>query len=125
MRPARLLPLLALAATAACTTVPATRTGSVGAPAPDDRPYSHAGLEGVLGRDATTVTRLLGTPQLDVREGPGRKLQFGGACILDAYLYSQRQGAEPVVTHIDTRRGDGESVDRAACVAALAGAGRR
>ena len=60
-------------------------------------------------------------PDLDLREGPARKLQFlGPACVLDAYLYPPRSGrGEPVVTYVDARQPDGRDMDRASCVAAL------
>ena len=98
------------------------------APAPPVRPpvahpppdYSNNGLESVTGRTARALIALFGNPDLDVREGPARKLQFvGPICVLDAYLYPPRQGAEPVVTHIDARLPDGRDIDRASCVAAL------
>ena len=82
--------------------------------------YTSSGLESVLGRSARIVTGLLGTPALDVREGPARKLQFlGPACVLDLYLYPPRAGGDPIVTHIDARLPDGRDMDRASCVAAL------
>jgi hypothetical protein len=82
--------------------------------------YSNNGLESVMGQNARALTALFGNPDLDVREGPARKLQFlGPACVLDAYLYPPRDGAEPVVTHIDARLLDGRDIDRSSCVAAL------
>ncbi len=63
---------------------------------------------------------MFGPPDLDVREGAARKLQFlGPACVLDVYLYPPRAGAEPVVTHVDARLPDGRDMDRSSCVAAL------
>jgi hypothetical protein len=81
-----------------------------------------AGLERVIERDATALLNTFGPPRLDVREGDMRKLQFAGeACVLDAFLYPLRPGAEPVATHVEARRpSDGLDVDRAACAAALA-----
>ncbi|MFL6845053.1 MAG: hypothetical protein ACJ8ER_09260 [Allosphingosinicella sp.] len=82
--------------------------------------YNATGLESVLGRTARTIEALLGKPQLDIREGPARKLQFSGAaCVLDTYLYPPKGGGEPIVTHIDARLPDGRDIDRASCVAAL------
>ena len=76
--------------------------------------------EGVTGRTAASLISLFGQPALDVQEGSGRKLQFsGGNCVLDAYLYRQRERGEPVVTHVDARLPDGRDTDRTACVAAL------
>jgi hypothetical protein len=83
-------------------------------------PYTSTGLETVLGRTARMLEAQFGKPDLDVREGPARKLQFGGgACVLDAYLYPPKGGGEPIVTHIDARLRDGRDLDRASCVAAL------
>lgn len=106
-----LVPMLALAACAA----PATRAPTTAAvPA-----YSGIGLERVVGQDAAGLVRLFGDPDADVREGTGRKLQFGSAiCVLDAYLYP-KDGAEPRVTWLDAREPDGSAIDRASCVAAL------
>ena len=82
--------------------------------------YRTAGLESVIGESARALVALFGAPDLDVREGTARKLQFlGPICVLDAYLYPPRAGAEPVVTHLDARLPDGRDMDRASCVAAL------
>lgn len=80
-----------------------------------------AGLEGVIGAGAAELQRQFGDPQLDVREGDARKLQFAGeACVLDVFLYPNRSGATPTTTHIEARRAsDGRNVDRAACIRAL------
>jgi hypothetical protein len=100
-------------------------TGCVSAPlAQDNVPatppvISTSGLERVLGHDARSLVAQLGQPELDVREGSGRKLQFAGPiCVLDAYLYP-KSGREPVVTYVDARQPDGRDIDRASCVAAL------
>jgi hypothetical protein len=83
-------------------------------------PYTSTGLENVIGRTARMLETQFGKPVLDVREGPARKLQFGGpACVLDAYLYPPKGGGEPIVNHIDARLRDGRDLDRASCVAAL------
>jgi hypothetical protein len=83
-------------------------------------PQGPAGLEGVMGRNARALVALFGDPDLDVREGDARKLQFlGPACVLDAYLYPARAGADPIVTHVDARLPDGRDMDRASCIAAL------
>jgi len=76
--------------------------------------------DAVMGRNAASLVALFGRPALDVQEGSARKLQFSGQdCVLDAYLYSPRDRAEPIVTHVDARSPDGRDVDRTACVAAL------
>ena len=116
-----LLPLIALAACVATDrprNAPPVRPPQQVVPAPVRTPPT--GLEGVMGRNASALIALLGRPGLDVREGPGRKLQFlGPACVLDAYLYAPRRGGEAVVTHVDTRLPDGRDTERAACVEAL------
>jgi len=79
------------------------------------------GLDGVIGARAQSLVRMFGQPQLDVREGEARKLQFAGeACVLDVFLYPLRQGAEPEATWVEARRrSDGLDVNRGSCVAAL------
>ena len=48
-----------------------------------------------MGKDARTLEGLFGPPDLDVREGPARKLQYASSvCVLDAYLYPPAQGRE-------------------------------
>ena len=97
-------------------TAPAARPVPAIAPPPI---ATAVGLERVLGQDAAGLTQLFGQPDADVREGPGRKLQFAsGICVLDAYLYP-KEGSEPRVTYLDTREPDGSAIDRASCVAAL------
>ena len=84
------------------------------------RPAAAQGLAGIIGSTAAALATQLGRADLDLREGPAHKLQFlGAACVLDAYLYPPRAGAEPVVTHVDARQPDGREMDRASCVAAL------
>ena len=80
-----------------------------------------AGLEGVIGAGEAQLRRQFGNPQLDVREGDARKLQFAGeACVLDVFLYSDGASATPTATHVEARRAsDGRNVDRAACIRAL------
>jgi hypothetical protein len=74
-----------------------------------------------MGATAQRLIVQLGNPDLDLREGPARKLQFlSPACVLDAYLYPPRDGrGEPTVTHVDARQPDGRDMDRASCVEAL------
>ena len=110
------LPLLLLAG--ACAATPPAKPPTA-APVSVRSP-TISGQEGVLGRDAQTLVGQFGEPDLDIREGTARKLQFAGpACILDAYLYPRAGGGEPVVTHIDARLPDGRDMDRASCIAAL------
>ena len=78
----------------------------------------HTNLSGAT---AGEVMQLLGPPALQVREGPGLKLQFRGrACILDAYLYPPQQGTGPErVTYIDARTSSGDPANRENCVLSL------
>lgn len=112
--------------------VSATNDGTVPATAgdrPAPRTYRDAEVasatpahrSGTLeGRDAALLTRMFGAPRLDRREGPAHVLQFAnGQCVLDAYLYPPRSGAEPVVTHVDVRSSDGANADPATCISAL------
>jgi hypothetical protein len=74
----------------------------------------------VVGRTASSLIALFGSPALDVREGSARKLQFlGERCVLDAYLYPQQGRGEAVATHADARLPDGRDTDRAACAESL------
>lgn len=124
MRP---LPLLVLLALAGC----GAGEGEVARPANIPRAAPHvpvpqtalaAGVDRVQGQTAPRLIAQFGAPQIDVQEGPARKLQFKGPiCVLDAYLYPQGRG-EAVVTHIDTRQRNGTPIDQASCVVAL---GRR
>lgn len=74
----------------------------------------------IIGRDARQLAQMFGTARLDLTEGPAHKLQFANdSCVIDAYLYPPRAGAEPVVTHVDARALDGSDVDQPACIALL------
>lgn len=85
------------------------------------RVMSLPGIEGLIGSNANALSRQLGAPRLDVREGDARKLQFSGeSCVLDVWLYPLSPGAEPTATYVEARRAsDGLDVDRVACVRAL------
>jgi hypothetical protein len=115
------LPLLAAALLAGCVSPRNEPPPAAVTAQPVVQTYARQGLESVMGRNARTLTSLLGSPGLDIREGPARKLQFAGpVCVLDAYLYPPRSGGgEAVVTHVDARLPDGRDMDRASCVAAL------
>jgi len=118
MRALPFLPLLLLVP--ACTPAPAPAPPRV-APAPPPVVLPAAGLDRVMGRDASALLALFGPPALDTREGPARRLQFRGpACLLDAYLYPPQGGGTPRVTWVDARTLQGGDLDRASCVAALA-----
>ena len=108
---------LGLSLLAAGCVAPSTATPVRAVSAPT---FNTVGLEAVMGRTASALEAQFGRPELDVREGSARKLQFAGpACVLDAYLYPPARGGEALVTHIDARLPDGRDIDRASCVAAL------
>ena len=112
----KLLALSAMAVVAGCASAPEQPIQPT-----ISRPMAISGLERVIGRNATQLVRLFGAAAQDFRENGARKLQFAGeACVLDAYLYPESTGREPVVTYVDARTAAGEDVDRAACVDALA-----
>ena len=100
-----------------CATPPPPKPSAVPTVSVPMRP---TGLERVLGQNARALAALFGTPDQDVKETDARRLQYAGPfCILDAYLYPARSGAEPVVTYVDARQPNGKDIDRASCVAAL------
>lgn len=119
MRKTCAVTMLAGLGLAGCVPPPAAAPPSSTLPPPTS--YTPVGLEAVLGATAASLVAQFGAPDLDLREGPARKLQFlGPACVLDAYLYPPRGGrGESVVTHIDARLPDGREMDRSSCVAAL------
>lgn len=110
-------PLAGVLVLAAC----ATRPPAVPQAVPTRTvPMRAIGLERVLGQNAAALTALFGAANQDTREGPGRRLQFGGPiCVLDAYLYAPPSGGDPRVSYLDARQPDGRDIDRASCIAAL------
>ncbi|WP_156679031.1 hypothetical protein [Sphingomonas profundi] len=114
----RLLALAAPALLAACATAP--RPQAPLHPPKIPTVTLGAGLDRVMGKDARALQILFGAPDLDVREGSARKLQYASSvCVLDAYLYPPAAGREPLVRYIDARLPTGDDFDRASCVAAL------
>ncbi len=111
-----LLPALLLLV-AGCATAPRAVVPPV-QPGPVQQRSSLSGLT------AGELLQRFGQPALQIREGPGLKLQFRGrGCVLDAYLYGPPRGQGPErVTHIDTRFPTGADADQAGCIAALQGA---
>lgn len=104
----------------ACAAKPPARPATAAPQPVRTQSYPVTGLEAVIGRTARILESQFGRPELDIREGPARKLQFSApACVLDAYLYPPAAGGEPIVTHVDARLPDGRDFDRASCVAAL------
>ena len=74
----------------------------------------------LIGMSAGELIQRMGQPALQVREGPGLKLQFRGrSCILDAYLYPPAQGGTERVTYVDTRLANGNDTSQPACIASL------
>jgi hypothetical protein len=83
-------------------------------------PMRATGLERVLGENAKELVALFGAADQDVHEEGAQRLQFRGPiCVLDAYLYPEAKGHDPVVTYVDARQPDGKDIDRASCVAAM------
>jgi len=116
--PAR--PTPAGAKPAATTPAAPTRARPSRKPPREAVPLALPGLESVIGANAAGLTRMFGTPRLDIVEDDARKLQFSGQrCVLDAYLYPPAPGREPETTYIDARLPDGRDTDRVACVTAL------
>jgi hypothetical protein len=115
-----LLPLALLAGCAGDSSAPPPATASR-RPAPASKTQPAPAAPQTIGADAPTLLAQFGTPALDQREGPARKLQFRGpTCVMDAYLYPSPNNGPARVTWIDTRGAQGNDTDRAACVAALA-----
>ena len=113
----RLLPPALARLVAACASTPAPKPAAV-VVTPTTRPGGT-----LIGLDVHDLGRRFGQPAFQVREGAGIKLQFRGACVLDAYLYPPEDGRGPErVTHVDTRLASGADTDQANCIRALAGA---
>ncbi|MFN2472304.1 MAG: hypothetical protein ABR588_00050 [Sphingomicrobium sp.] len=116
MRSLALVPILLLAA-CATTREPLTRE-----PSAAERPAVGAHRHGhLVGLGTHELHELFGPPTLQVREGPGLKLQYRGhGCVLDAYLYPPADGAGiERVTHVDARLASGADTDSADCEAAI------
>ena len=112
------MPLAALLV-AGCATAP-QRPGPVDQPPPSPHQQQRGDL---LGLTAGELVQRFGRPALQVREGPGLKLQFRGRCVLDVYLYTPPSGQGPErVTHVDSRLPSGMDYDQRSCVAQLQGA---
>lgn len=74
----------------------------------------------ILGTQASALTERFGIARLTLPEGEATKLQFASpTCVLDIYLYPLAAGAEPIATHVLSRRRDGSAIEQSACVAAL------
>ena len=74
----------------------------------------------LMGATAGQLIQLLGQPALQVREGPGLKLQFRKrGCVLDTYLYPTANGER--VTYVDARLPSGTDTNTQQCIAAQLG----
>ena len=115
----RLFPLAALLV-AGCATAPQRPVPPDQAPPPPPQQQVRGDL---LGLTAGDLIQRFGQPALQVREGPGLKLQFRGRCVLDAYLYPPPGRPAPErVTHVDARLPSGLDFDQRSCIALLQGA---
>ena len=81
----------------------------------------HGSAGSIMGRDVNALISMFGQPRLNRRDGAATVMQFTGRnCMIDAYLYVQREGGTPVVAHVDARSiSDGSEVDRQGCINAL------
>ncbi len=102
------------------TAGPPPGSGATAAPVRPAAPTAAAGASGLIGATANAIAASFGPARLDVREGPGRKMQFAGPqCVLDIYFFPQPGGREAVVSHVDARDDEGRDVDISRCTAAL------
>ena len=76
----------------------------------------------LIGLTASELAQRFGVPVLQVREGPGTKLQWAkNGCVIDAYLYPPEGSRGPDrVTFADARRPSGADISVEACLAFLA-----
>ncbi len=111
----RILPFAAALLLAGCASRP--EPAKVETPAAPQTKELSADL---IGANAGDLIKAFGPPALQIREGPGLKLQFRGrACILDAYLYPSQAGAPEKVTYVDARTSSGSPTDGAQCALSL------
>jgi hypothetical protein len=110
-----LVTLVAALLLAGCAAQPPETPAEIAPPAPVAPSVSGS----LIGLTAGEAMARLGQPVLQVREGPGLKLQWRGqACVLDAYLYLQ--GSVERITYVDTRLANGSNTPQPACIASLA-----
>lgn len=99
----------------ACASAPRPIEPGPQAPAPVARPTG-----ALIGLTASELITRFGQPQLQVREGPGLKLQWAAnGCVLDIYLYPEGAGGSERATHVDTRRPSGDPLSQPECVGLL------
>ena len=119
----RRLALSAVLLVAACAPRPAVKPVPPAQPVRPPVQQSPEIPSDLIGMTASELGRRFGQPALQVREGAGVKLQFRGACVLDAYLYPPEDGRGPErVLHVDTRLASGVETNQANCIRSLAGA---
>lgn len=112
----RLFPAAALLI-AGCATTPQPQPQPQPRPVVPQVPQVRSDL---LGLSSAELVQRFGAPALQIREGPGLKLQFRSAqCVLDAYLYAHMSGGVERVTHVDSRLRSGAATDQIACISAL------
>ena len=111
----RLLPLTLLLIAAGCARTPQ--------PQPIQQAPTRAAtgpLSALIGLSANELIGHFGQPRLQVREGPGLKLQWtSSGCVLDVDLYPDGAQGNERATHVDSRRPSGDSIDQRSCVATL------
>ena len=109
-----LLPVAAFVLLAGCVAREPAPSVQVPAPVAPKPQVVHSDL---MGATAGQLIQLFGQPALQVREGPGLKLQFRGrSCVLDAYLYPQGTSGERV-TYVDARLPSGNDTNTQECIA--------
>jgi hypothetical protein len=100
-------------------------TSCASTPAPEPAALAQVipalGQTGLIGAGESELIGRFGAAQFQVREGPGLKLQWGGAaCVLDVYLYRPADGSAPErVVLADARRLDGSTIDAGVCAGQL------
>lgn len=134
--PFRTLGALAAAALlAACAQTPppvparlAPAPAPVPATAPEKPPAPAVEPAALLNADPATVSRLLGPPDFDLRDGPGRIWRYSApACTLLVVFYPDAPDAHGApaaqaahAAHVEARHPAGGPADPRACLASLA-----
>ena len=68
----------------------------------------------LIGLTAPQLIGIFGSPALQVREGPGLKMQFRSrSCVLDAYLYPEP--SQERVSYVETRLPSGDPASAQTC----------
>ena len=107
----RRLSLFALLLVAGCATAPEQPIEQPVAP----QPVRSAPVRNdLVGLSAAQLVQIFGTPALQIREGPGLKMQFRSrACVLDAFLYPSAGGER--VTYVEARLPTGAATNPQSC----------